>query len=176
MLKKLKSILSANKLVCVLGFFYLGVFFLAVCTGSFTQAERIPHLEDNNQASFLDIFLNNIQVSMAILGIGSITGGLMSAVILFYNGYIIGKLVQFLFSNDQAGALWTGLMPHALLEILGLTLFAIVSSFPFISIYQFLIGRTIDVKQLILTNIRFILIGILLLFVASLIEDYISYV
>jgi len=98
----------------------------------------------------------------------------MSTVILFYNGYIIGKLVQFLFSNDQ-GALWTGLMPHALLEILGLTLFAIVSSFPFISIYQFLIGRTIDVKQLILTNIRFILIGILLLFVASLIEDYISY-
>jgi len=59
--KKLKSILSANKLVCVLGFFYLGVFFLAVCTGSFTQAERIPHLEDNNQASFLDIFLNNFK-------------------------------------------------------------------------------------------------------------------
>ncbi|MEV2909524.1 hypothetical protein [Paenibacillus larvae] len=36
---------------------------------------------------------------MAILGIGSITGGLMSAVILFYNGYIIGKLIQFLFLN-----------------------------------------------------------------------------
>ncbi|WP_437137044.1 stage II sporulation protein M [Bacillus safensis] len=110
------------------------------------------------------------------MGIGAFTGGIMSAGILFYNGYIIGKLVQYLIVNHETQQLFTGLLPHAFIEVLGLILFSIVSSYPFIYLYRFIKGETIELKKLILTVLQLIFAAAVLLFIASLLEQYVSHV
>jgi len=39
---------------------------------------------------FLDIFLNNLLVGFLLSFLGFLTGGILSAIILFWNGYILG--------------------------------------------------------------------------------------
>ncbi|BBP91020.1 hypothetical protein BsIDN1_46380 [Bacillus safensis] len=95
----------------------------------------------------------------------------------FYNGYIIGKLVQYLIVNHKAQQLFTGLLPHAFVEVLGLILFSIVSSYPFIYLYRFIKGETIELKK---TDPNCASIDFLqqpfFLFMASLLEQYVSHV
>lgn len=93
----------------------------------------------------------------------------------FYNGYIIGKLVQYLIVNHEAQQLFTGLLPHAFVEVLGLILFSIVSSYPFIYLYRFIKGETIELKtDPNCASIDFA--AAVLLFIASLLEQYVSHV
>lgn len=176
MLKKIKYFLSENRLILRLGYLYAAIFIAAVLIGSLLPYDQIPYLKKDEEMFFLSIFLNNLQVGMAILGIGAFTGGIMSAGILFYNGYIIGKLVQYLIVNHEAQQLFTGLLPHAFVEVLGLILFSIVSSFPFIYLYRFIKGETIELKKLILTVLQLIFAAAGLLFIASLLEQYVSHV
>ncbi|PCK20786.1 hypothetical protein CEY02_11735 [Bacillus pumilus] len=159
-----------------LGYLYAGVFITAVLIGSLLPYDQIPYLKKDEEMFFLNIFLNNLQVGMAILGIGAFTGGIMSAGILFYNGYIIGKLVQFLIVNHDAQQLFTGLLPHAFVEVLGLILFSIVSSFPFIYLYRFIKGDAVDLRKLTRTLLQLISAAAVLLLMASLLEEYVSHV
>nr|MDF9458570.1 stage II sporulation protein M [Bacillus pumilus] len=101
MLKKIRYFLSENRLILRLGYIYLAIFIAAVLIGSLLPYDQIPYLKKDEEMFFLSIFLNNLQVGMAILGIGAFTGGIMVAGILFYNGYIIGKLVQYLIVNQE---------------------------------------------------------------------------
>lgn len=176
MLKKIKSFLLLNKLIVWLGLVYFIVFGFAVIYGFFTHNERIPNLQPSNNFSFVDIFSNNMLVSLSMLGIGSLTGGMMSAIILFYNGYLIGKLLQYLDLHDQWLSFWTGLVPHAVLEIPGLLIFSIISTYPFILIYGFLKGLQVDIKHTVKLLLRLAALGIVLLLLASLVEDYVSFV
>ncbi|GLF81699.1 MULTISPECIES: stage II sporulation protein M [Bacillus] len=176
MLKKIRCFISENRLILRLGYLYAAIFIAAVLIGSLLPYDQIPYLKKDEEMFFLSIFLNNLQVGMAILGIGAFTGGIMSAGILFYNGYIIGKLVQYLIVNHKAQQLFTGLLPHAFVEVLGLILFSIVSSYPFIYLYRFIKGETIELKKLTLTVLQLIFAAAILLFMASLLEQYVSHV
>ncbi|WP_223250478.1 MULTISPECIES: stage II sporulation protein M [unclassified Bacillus (in: firmicutes)] len=176
MLKKIRYFLSENRLILRLGYIYAAIFIAAVLIGSLLPYDQIPYLKKDEEMFFLSIFLNNLQVGMAILGIGAFTGGIMAAGILFYNGYIIGKLVQYLIVNQEVQQIFTGLLPHAFVEILGFILFSIVSFFPFIYLYRFIKGETIDLKKLTVTVLQLIFAAIVLLFAASLLEEYVSHV
>lgn len=176
MLKKIRYFLSENRLILRLGYLYAGVFIVALLIGSLLPYDQIPYLKKDEDMFFLSIFSNNLQVGLAMLGIGAFTGGIMSAGILFYNGYIIGKLIQFLIAQHEVKQLFTGLMPHAFVEVLGLILFSIVSAFPFIYLYRFMKGKSIDVRKLTRTVIQLIFAAVVLLLIASVLEEYVSHV
>lgn len=83
MLKKIRYFLSENRLILRLGYIYAAIFIAAVLIGSLLPYDQIPYLKKDEEMFFLSIFLNNLQVGMAILGIGAFTGGIMAAGILF---------------------------------------------------------------------------------------------
>jgi len=59
----------------------------------FFIGEPIESLELEQDKKVTEIFLHNLNVSLLILLIGSITGGCYSVIIIFLNGYILGKAI-----------------------------------------------------------------------------------
>ncbi len=138
------------------------------------EIESITPMEANAS----DIFQNNILVGASMLFIGAITGGAYSCAALVVNGYLVGKLLRFLFAEEMYASFVTGLMPHLGIEMLGLLCFASVAFVPACELRSWLLnGRTHStIKELALSIGAIMLLGTGLLFVAAVVESRISVV
>lgn len=62
------------------------------------------------------IFVNNIRVSLMCLALG-ITGGLLTGVVLVFNGSVVGLIVGLFAAGGAGGVAVTYLAPHGVLEL-----------------------------------------------------------
>ena len=104
-----------------------------------------------------------------------ITGSIYAHIVLFINGFLIGKLLIFLYSTEKLPQVITGLLPHFFFETFGLMIFSAVSSLSLIVGYQIMKTRN---TQLFIKFFQILFYGLLLGFVliavAALIEAKIS--
>ncbi|MDG3043302.1 hypothetical protein OE903_01955 [Bacillus sp. B6(2022)] len=173
--EKIRYFLSENRLILRLGYFYAGVFIAALLIGSLLPYDQIPYLK-RMKTCFSLYFFKQFTGWACHTRYRRFYWRHYVCWHSFYNGYIIGKLIQFLIAHHEVPQLFTGLMPHAFVEILGLILFSIVSAFPFIYLYRFMKGKAIDVRKLTRTVVQLIFSAVVLLLIASLLEEYVSHV
>ena len=148
--------------------FFIGIFF--GCLGPNNISSLAP--EDS---TFSAIFTNNIKVSLAILILGTITGGIFSQLVIFINGFIIGQLIMFMYNENLLFYLFTGLLPHVFFELFGLSLFIGISHIPLLILVRWLRKNEFHLnKNDVLFYLVIFFIGIVLIGSAALIESNIS--
>ncbi|HBM3752674.1 TPA: stage II sporulation protein M, partial [Listeria innocua] len=154
----------------------IGSFFIGIVIGVITgdPIHQIAPLK--NSISFIDIVLNNLKVGFSILTIGAITGGAYSFLILGVNGYIIGKLIEYLNANGNTTQLLSGLLPHFFVELLGLVLFSTISTIPIFIIYYLIKFpiQSFPYKRIIKFIFIMFCIAMLFILIAGYIEATIS--
>lgn len=122
-----------------------------------------------------DIFVNNLKVALAILFIGTISGGIYGIFVLALNGYLVGELIQFLAKSDNLNLIITGIFPHIFVELVGLICFEIVGMYPIYLIICWLREREkLCAKKVAFKLIKILALGILLLMISAIIECNIS--
>lgn len=91
---------------------------------SLMNEEVFAHIESENPAIVAaNIFANNTQTS-AILFIGGASFGLLTALILSVNGFIIGLVVEYVRQEQGLYVILAGILPHGIFEIPALILAA----------------------------------------------------
>lgn len=151
------------------------IFFLGMLYGCLTP----PNISNlySNESKFTSIFFNNMKVSLTILILGSITGGVISQIILFANGFIIGKLVVLLYNKNLMFSLFTGLLPHLFIELFGLILFASIAHMPIIFLIYWLKKSNFSFsRNNFLFYLKVSIIAIILIGISAFIESTISIV
>ena len=116
---------------------------------------------------FLDIFLNNLLVAFLLSVLGFITGGLLSSIILFWNGYILGIVYSAAFYSLPFFAIIYN-SKHIPTELYALIAFSTIG-FQGFSFCKDLIVHGKITKEYI-PNIRKILLPTILLFISSILE------
>lgn len=160
-------------------FFFIGVllFIVAVICGAFGESGVTSIQPEESQGAFA-IFLNNIKVGISMLFLGAISGGVYGIAILCLNGFIVGELMQYLLSNDEANMIALGLLPHMGIEVCGLAFFSAIGCIPIVELVKWLRLRENYKKEEFIYGLKDMVkggtMGTLLLFIASLIEGYIS--
>lgn len=157
----------------------------AFLLGSLTGAFAIPagytaaHL-GGADAEVVDgaVARNNVTLAIGIVMLGVATVGVGPLVVLFVNGLIVGQLVRVLADDGMAGAILTGLLPHALLELLGL---AVVYGAACVVVTQFLawvarVPTSTTRAEASLLSLTAVGAGLLLLSIAAYVEDHVSVV
>lgn len=80
--------------------------------------------------SSVDLLTNNLGVAATLAGLGALTSGAACLPILAINGYIVGQLVRVVLDAGMSQVLVSGLLPHVVPEVLGLSLASAVSVVP----------------------------------------------
>lgn len=126
----------------------------------------------------MDIFRNNLLVGASMLCIGAITGGAYSCAALVANGFLVGKLLRFLFAEGMYESFLTGLLPHLGIEVLGLLCFSSIAFAPAYELRGWLLHGKVHspLKEWMLSIGAILLMGTGLLFVAAVVESRISVV
>ncbi len=156
-------------------FLSIFIFFIGIFCGCLTS----PNISNlySNKSNFISIFFNNIKVSLTILILGSLTGGLLSQIILFANGFILGKLIILLYNKNLLISLFAGLLPHLFVELFGLVLFAAIAHMPIIFLICWLKKSQFSLsRNEILFYLKSFIIAILLISISAFIEGTISIV
>ncbi|MDR1521408.1 MAG: stage II sporulation protein M [Streptococcaceae bacterium] len=161
----------------VKGFFYLSgsVFLSGIFLGS-ALGVSLSSLESHAiKTSFWELFTHNVKVCLFILIIGGVTGSIYSYFIIFINGFLIGKLLCFLYSIRELKQVISGLLPHFFFEVFGLMIFSTLSSLPLFIGYQMLRTENYQLSAKFFRVLFYgLLIGFVLIFIAALIEVKIS--
>lgn len=146
----------------------IGIFFIEVNTGEIKKVN----------INFSDIFLNNITVGITLIIGGFMTFGFLNFFIILINGVVVGEVIKFLFVNNQELNIVTGLLPHGIVEILGLVAFSIAGILPINYIYSFYLKKykNIKIKHYIIALFLLIVMGTLLLFISGVLETSLSQV
>ncbi len=154
-------------LVLIIGALYSFMSFKVISTHAFS----IDNLEllGNAHENFYSIFCNNLIVGALLAVGGYLSGGLLTVIILFWNGFLLTEIVQSAMLLDISG--WDiaySLMLHGPLEIFAFLLFAKIG----LGGWQFYKGilreHTITFKNITLKGV---LCPVALLVVAALIES-----
>jgi len=140
----------------------------------FFIGEPIKSLELGQDKKVTEIFLHNLNVSLLILLIGSITGGCYSVIIIFLNGYILGKLLQYLTIHKMLYTVPPGLLPHAIIEIFTLCIFSAISMLPILMLYYFLTSPKQILRNIIYFCLKALICAIFMLLIAALLECHAS--
>ncbi len=156
-------------------FIYLIGFMGSVFVGTYYFEGKVSTFNPQN-ASYIEIFINNLNVGLLLLIGGLITGGTLSLFLIMANGYIVGNIIFIAISNGNIKSLFTGLFPHFFLEIIGLFSFAVVGTFTGHIFFKFLTKKihTVNYSQTITDGLWLIAISIVSLFLGAVIEDFIS--
>ncbi|MEY8353199.1 stage II sporulation protein M [Lachnospiraceae bacterium 54-53] len=162
-----------KQIVFILISFFLVIYFLGVLKGVLS-GEPLNDLELGQNKYVSDIYLNNLKVSLSILLMGTITGGVYSIIVMFLNGFILGKLLQYLAINNMLYIVPAGLLPHAIIEIFSLCMFSAISMFPILMLYHFLKSSAKIPCNIIIFSLKILVFSIIALFAASLLECYVS--
>lgn len=124
---------------------------------------------------FFQIFFNNYKLAILIIITGLITVGILSTLIIFVNGILLGDILIGVYNKYSLSPILTGVAPHFIFELSALCIAAAIS-YESIKIIRVLFNEKytnkIHIKSLF---INFILMTILFI-VASIIEVNISYI
>lgn len=152
-------------------------FIIGVIIGIFGECS-VTSIQPEESQGAIAIFLNNIKVGISIFFLGAFSGGVYGIAILCINGYVVGELMQYLLSVHEANLVILGLLPHMGIEVFGLAFFSAIGSIPIVELVKWLRLRENYKKEEFIGMLKDILkggiMGTLLLFIASLIEGYIS--
>lgn len=172
------DIINFEKYLKISFYISIFIFFLGVLAGIIIG----PHINKldyfGQEVSFYSVSVNNLKVSFYFLTIGMVTGGIYAFLFMGINGYIIGKLIQYLYINNELNILYKGLLPHFFIELLGLATFSMISTIPIIVILLFFKTPThvVPIKKIIKLSVFFTVLGIVLIIIGGYIESNISYV
>ena len=121
----------------------------------------------NTGFSFVDIFLNNLFVAFLLSVFGFITGGLLSSIILFWNGYLLGIIYSVAFyALPLSTVIYNS--KHIPTELYALIAFSTIGFQGFYFCRDLIVHGKIS-KQYI-PNIRKLLLPTILLFISSILE------
>ena len=124
----------------------------------------------NKSHAFLEIFKNNLFVGLLISIGGYLSGGILSVIILFYNGYLLADLIQsaLILEIPQTEIIY-GLIYHAPIELLA---FFLLGSFGFkgFNFYKTLFFRN-QIRHEWMSSVYALLIPTFLLALAASIES-----
>jgi len=121
----------------------------------------------NTGSLFLDIFLNNLLVGLMLSVFGFITGGMLSVVILFWNGYLLGIIYSAVFSIVP----WSDIVynsKHIPTELYALIIFATLGFQGFHFCKALLVERKICKQHI--PKMKKTIFPIILLFVSAILE------
>ncbi|MBX7116648.1 MAG: stage II sporulation protein M [Myxococcaceae bacterium] len=138
------------------------------------EAKEAPTSTDSQAAFASFLFTHNIQVAFLAFAAG-ITAGVGTAILLFFNGVLLGSLAWVYASKGLAGWFWAWILPHGIPE---LTAIAIAGAAGFVIARGMVapkgLARREAVRLEAVTAVK-LLLGTLALFVlAGLIEGSIS--
>lgn len=158
--------------------FYITLFILGIVIGFFFTSGATIQTVNPTNTFFGEIFINNFYVSLSLLLGGLLTFGVLSGLIIIVNGAVVGELIKVLYIHKSLESLISGLIPHLILELPALVMFAIIGTFSGHFLFLFLKSKHTSTYILIYSKmgIQLLILGVFLLFIASLIEDYISFV
>lgn len=173
-MKKLNQIFSRWKNIY---FIYLIGFVVGIFTGIYYFEGKVNTFNPEN-VSYIEVFVNNLNVGSLLLIGGLITGGTLSLFLIMANGCIVGNIIFIAISNGNIKSLLTGLLPHFFFELIGLFSFAVVGTFTGYIFFKFLTKKihTVNFSQLMTDGLWLIAISIVSLFLGAVIEDFISHV
>lgn len=157
--------------------FYIILFIVGTIIGFFFTSVTNQTVNPTN-AFFGEVFLNNFYVCLFLLIGGLLTFGFLSGLIIIINGAVLGELINILYTHDSLESITSGLIPHLIFELTALIVFAIIGTFSGHFLFLFLKRKynSIYIVLYFKIGIQLLIIGVFLLFIASLIEDYISFV
>lgn len=119
---------------------------------------------------------NNPQVSLITISQGFVTGGILSAKILFDNGLLLGMLVQQTGTTNTTGFLISSILPHGATEIQGII---IAGAAGFLMGWSFLCPgqktRIASLKEAMKDGFFLFVGGIMMMFMAAPIEGFFSF-
>lgn len=121
---------------------------------------------------------NNVTLAIGVVMLAVATAGVGPLLVLVVNGLIVGQLVRVLVADGMAGTVLTGLLPHALLELLGLAVCygaACVVVARFLTWVARVPRRTTRAEAWVLP-LTAAGAGLLLLCIAAYVEDHVSVV
>lgn len=120
---------------------------------------------------FLQILINNTALVSMII-IGSISFGILSCLLLIVNGYVLGRLINYI-NTDLGYIYYKNLVPH-ISEIFGLVLAGSVS---FYLIFRFINNKSISLSYFIKDKylIKYSILSYLLILISAFLEVYISF-
>nr|WP_315170238.1 stage II sporulation protein M [uncultured Flavobacterium sp.] len=136
----------------------------------YTYSYNFTHSDINNFNTgflFVDIFINNIILCLIISILGFISGGILTIVLLFWNGYLLAIFLNAGFSDLSLYELMF-LSKHIPLEIFSILLFAKFSFNGFFFYRSIIIEKKI--KFISKREIINLIYPIILLFFSSIIE------
>lgn len=117
--------------------------------------------------NFLDIFLNNLIVGLILSIFGFLSGGLVTIIVLFWNGYILSIIFNLALNLlETIEILYYS--KHIPIEIIGLILLSSIGFKGFLFYKEVFFQKKINLKIIPKSN-EFIL-PVSLLFIASIIE------
>lgn len=166
----LKSLLSIKK-----GFFFsFCIYFIGIFVGIILFRNKTYTIHKTN-LKFIHIFFNNYKLGILIIVTGLITIGILSTLIIFCNGIILGDILVGVYNKYNLSPIFTGVAPHFIFEVFALCI-ATSISYESIKIVRFLFNEKYNNKihiSRLLTN--FILMTILFI-VAAVIEVNIAHI
>ncbi len=121
----------------------------------------------NTGFDFLDIFLNNLIVGLILSVFGFLSGGIITTVVLFWNGYILSIIYNTAFNLLESKEIFY-YSKHIPLEMIGLILLSSIGFRGFFFYKEVFLEKKLNLKIIPKSN-EFPL-PILLLFIASIIE------
>ena len=136
-------------------------------------------MKQGTEMNFVSIAKNNMAVGMQLLFFGIPTFAVASLGLIFINGMIVGQLFNLAVSEHFIPEIIAGIMPHALPEILGFSLFLAASAIPGRLAFQYVHVQMLaksDVIKGMKAMAILIVAGIMLIILAALIEEYVSFV
>lgn len=132
----------------------------------FSGYENLQIIDTN--IKFLDIFFNNLVVAFILSILGFLSGGLLTIVTLFWNGFLLG-IILFLGYYGLEIHTFLYLIKHIPLELYAFLIFSEFGLKGF-NLYKKILtnNETIDIQSTL--NFKKLIAPIIILFIASIIE------
>lgn len=121
----------------------------------------------NTGFDFLDIFLNNLIVGLILSVFGFLSGGLITIIVFFWNGYILGIIYNMAFKILETQEILY-YSKHILPEIIALILLSSIGYKGFFFYEEAFFQKKINLNKI--PKIKEFVFPVFLLFIASIIE------
>lgn len=158
--------------------FILGLFYYPCSNASYNKDKNIEKIENSvkpnkniygdTNKNFFQIFLNNLFIAFLLSVLGFLSGGILTILILFWNGY----LLSIVYSEAFHSLTFTDILyysKHIPLELFALMLFSNIGYKGFYFYKEFFINKNISVNYL--PKMSNFLLPICLLFISAVIES-----
>lgn len=103
-----------------------GIYAFAVAVGAYLEISFVPPVAHNPRLPWQAYFVHNVASWGMAAGLGLITFGLGSLILLAFNGLMTGEALCLMFQEGHSGWIYTALLPHAVFEIPAQMLAALV--------------------------------------------------